>query len=212
MERYVISLERHNLPELHVVERLAATLGAEAFEVEVQRLASLHTIDFGAPVQSIARFTHPSLIGMSDAPFDVLSRVCDQLVIREPALLERPSYRCRHSHGTALPLALWLDLVRFAREEFDPAKWDAEFLVQKQRSGLSIREAFTPRIAQGRLAVKLHLLSPAHRPVQVTQDLANFWRSTYAEVRKDLKGRYPKHYWPDDPLVAEATARAKPRK
>ena len=66
----------------------------------------------------------------------------------------------------------------------------------------------TPRIAQGRLAVKLHLLSPAHRPVQVTQDLANFWRSTYAEVRKDLKGRYPKHYWPDDPLVAEATARA----
>lgn len=65
----------------------------------------------------------------------------------------------------------------------------------------------TPRIAQGRLAVKLHLLSPAHRPVQVTQDLANFWRSTYAEVRKDLKGRYPKHYWPDDPLVAEATAR-----
>jgi hypothetical protein len=147
MERHVISLERHNLPELEVVERLAATLGAEAFEVEVQRLASLHTIDLGAPVQSIARFTHPSLIGMSDAPFDVLSRVCDQLVIREPALLERPSYRCRHSHGTALPLALWLDLVRFAREEFDPAKWDAEFLVQKQRSGLSIREAFDALIA-----------------------------------------------------------------
>ncbi len=72
--------------------------------------------------------------------------------------------------------------------------------------------ADTPRIAGGRLAVKLHLLSPAQRPVQVTQDLANFWRSTYAEVKKDLKGRYPKHYWPDDPLVAEATARAKPRK
>jgi ATP-dependent helicase HrpB len=71
--------------------------------------------------------------------------------------------------------------------------------------------ADTPRIAGGRLAVKLHLLSPARRPVQVTQDLANFWRSTYAEVKKDLKGRYPKHYWPDDPLVAEATARAKPR-
>lgn len=72
--------------------------------------------------------------------------------------------------------------------------------------------ADTPRIAGGRLAVKLHLLSPARRPVQVTQDLANFWRSTYAEVKKDLKGRYPKHYWPDDPLVAEATARIKPRK
>jgi ATP-dependent helicase HrpB len=72
--------------------------------------------------------------------------------------------------------------------------------------------ADTPRIAGGRQVVKLHLLSPARRSVQVTQDLANFWRSTYAEVKKDLKGRYPKHYWPDDPLMAEPTARAKPRK
>lgn len=72
--------------------------------------------------------------------------------------------------------------------------------------------AETPRIAGGRLGVKLHLLSPARRPVQVTQDLASFWTNTYAEVKKDLKGRYPKHYWPDDPLVAEPTARAKPRK
>ncbi|WP_213875424.1 ATP-dependent helicase HrpB [Pseudomonas sp. dw_358] len=71
--------------------------------------------------------------------------------------------------------------------------------------------ADTPRIAGGRQVLKLHLLSPARRPVQVTQDLANFWRSTYLEVKKDLKGRYPKHYWPDDPLVAEATARVKPR-
>jgi ATP-dependent helicase HrpB len=70
----------------------------------------------------------------------------------------------------------------------------------------------TPRIANGRQIVKLHLLSPARRPVQVTQDLANFWRSTYAQVKKDLKGRYPKHYWPDDPLIAEPTARVKPRK
>ncbi|EXF42814.1 ATP-dependent helicase HrpB [Pseudomonas sp. BAY1663] len=71
--------------------------------------------------------------------------------------------------------------------------------------------ADTPRIAGGRQVVKLHLLSPARRPVQVTQDLASFWAKTYAEVKKDLKGRYPKHYWPDDPLVAEPTARAKPR-
>ncbi|WP_226687354.1 ATP-dependent helicase HrpB [Stutzerimonas stutzeri] len=71
--------------------------------------------------------------------------------------------------------------------------------------------ADTPRIAGGRQIVKLHLLSPARRPVQVTQDLASFWRNTYAEVKKDLKGRYPKHYWPDDPLIAVPTARAKPR-
>ena len=72
--------------------------------------------------------------------------------------------------------------------------------------------AETPRIAGGRQAVKLHLLSPARRPVQVTQDLASFWANTYEEVKKDLKGRYPKHYWPEDPLVAEPTARIKPRK
>ncbi|VXC27168.1 ATP-dependent RNA helicase HrpB [Pseudomonas sp. 8Z] len=72
--------------------------------------------------------------------------------------------------------------------------------------------AATPRIAGGRLGLKLHLLSPARRPVQVTQDLASFWANTYIEVKKDLKGRYPKHYWPDDPLIAEPTARAKPRK
>ncbi|WP_220812001.1 ATP-dependent helicase HrpB [Pseudomonas paralcaligenes] len=72
--------------------------------------------------------------------------------------------------------------------------------------------AETPRIAGGRQGVLLHLLSPARRPVQVTQDLASFWANTYAEVKKDLKGRYPKHYWPDDPLIAEPTARAKPRR
>ncbi|WP_123039294.1 ATP-dependent helicase HrpB [Cohnella candidum] len=71
--------------------------------------------------------------------------------------------------------------------------------------------AETPRIAGGRVPLTLHLLSPAQRPVQVTRDLANFWRDTYFEVRKDLKGRYPKHYWPDNPLEAEATRRAKPR-
>lgn len=69
-----------------------------------------------------------------------------------------------------------------------------------------IQEVFgmehTPRIAGGRIPLTLHLLSPAHRPVQVTKDLANFWRETYFEVRKELKGRYPKHDWPDDPSTA----------
>jgi ATP-dependent helicase HrpB len=71
--------------------------------------------------------------------------------------------------------------------------------------------AATPRLAGGRVPLTLHLLSPAQRPVQVTRDLASFWANGYFDVKKELKGRYPKHYWPDDPLTAEATRRAKPR-
>lgn len=70
----------------------------------------------------------------------------------------------------------------------------------------------TPRIGGGRVGLLMQLLSPARRPVQTTQDLASFWSRGYHDVKKDLKGRYPKHYWPDDPLQAEATARAKPRR
>ncbi|WP_098746849.1 ATP-dependent helicase HrpB [Paenibacillus sp. EZ-K15] len=69
----------------------------------------------------------------------------------------------------------------------------------------------TPRIANGRVALTLHLLSPAQRPVQVTSDLSSFWRSGYFDVKKDLKGRYPKHYWPDDPMEATATHRTRPK-
>ncbi|MGV6937994.1 ATP-dependent helicase HrpB [Paenibacillus sp. CMM36] len=70
----------------------------------------------------------------------------------------------------------------------------------------------TPRIGRGRVPIVLHLLSPAQRPVQVTSDLSSFWSEAYFEVKKDLKGRYPKHYWPDDPLEAVATNRAKPKR
>lgn len=69
----------------------------------------------------------------------------------------------------------------------------------------------TPRIGGGKMPLLLHLLSPARRPVQVTSDLASFWRGTYFEVKKDLKGRYPKHYWPDDPLQAIPTNRTRPK-
>ncbi|OQW99002.1 MAG: ATP-dependent helicase HrpB, partial [Thiothrix lacustris] len=62
----------------------------------------------------------------------------------------------------------------------------------------------TPTIANGRVALLVHLLSPAGRPLQITQDLAGFWRTSYHEVKKDMKGRYPKHPWPDDPLQAVA--------
>jgi ATP-dependent helicase HrpB len=70
----------------------------------------------------------------------------------------------------------------------------------------------TPALADGTVPVIIHLLSPAQRPIQITSDLAAFWQTTYTEVKKELAGRYPKHYWPDNPLKAPATNRAKRRK
>ena len=68
----------------------------------------------------------------------------------------------------------------------------------------------SPRLAGGRVPVTFKLLSPAQRPVQITRDLATFWQGSYAQVRKDMRGRYPRHYWPEDPALAEPTRRAKP--
>lgn len=87
----------------------------------------------------------------------------------------------------------------------DPA---APTLAVRLQEVFGLRE--TPRIGGGRVPLTFRLLSPAQRPVQVTRDLQSFWRSGYFEVRKDLKGRYPKHYWPDDPLTAEPTRRTRP--
>jgi ATP-dependent helicase HrpB len=82
----------------------------------------------------------------------------------------------------------------------DPA---APVLAVKVQEAFGWREA--PRLADGRVPVLLHLLSPAGRPVAVTRDLASFWGGGYQQVRAELRGRYPKHPWPEDPATAEPT-------
>ena len=76
---------------------------------------------------------------------------------------------------------------------------------------MKLQEAFgwrvTPTVVNGGVAVMIHLLSPARRPLQVTQDLMSFWQNGYPEVRKEMRGRYPRHPWPEDPLTATATDR-----
>ncbi|MGB3134455.1 MAG: ATP-dependent helicase C-terminal domain-containing protein, partial [Candidatus Macondimonas sp.] len=86
---------------------------------------------------------------------------------------------------------------------------DPPVLAVKLQELFGVRE--TPRLADGRLPLVVHLLSPAGRPLAITADLSSFWQQAYPEVRKQMRGRYPRHPWPDDPLNAVPTARVKPR-
>jgi ATP-dependent helicase HrpB len=96
-----------------------------------------------------------------------------------------------------------------SRISLDYSSGDQPILAVKLQELFGLAD--TPMIASGRVKVLLHLLSPAGRPVQITQDLRGFWNTGYPLVKKDLKGRYPRHPWPDDPWNAAPTKRAKPR-
>jgi ATP-dependent helicase HrpB len=93
-----------------------------------------------------------------------------------------------------------------------PIDYEAE---EGPKLAIRVQELFGlsrhPAVAGGRVPLVIELLSPAHRPVQVTRDLPQFWRGSYAAVRSEMRGRYPRHPWPDDPISAPATRRAKPR-
>ena len=97
--------------------------------------------------------------------------------------------------------------IEYAFDEHDGAAAPVLAVKLQELFGL----ADTPRVADGRVPLTLHLLSPGGKPLQITQDLKGFWNRTYPEVKKEMKGRYPKHPWPDDPWSATATHRAKPR-
>ena len=117
-----------------------------------------------------------------------------------------------------LPWPLPLELERLAPERLAVPSGSNVAIDYSQDPpvlAVKLQEMFgceeTPTIAGGRVALLIHLLSPAQRPLQVTQDLAGFWRSSYQEVKREMKGRYPKHPWPDDPLQAVATRHTKRR-
>jgi ATP-dependent helicase HrpB len=121
-------------------------------------------------------------------------------------------------HGL-LPYSLRRRLETEAPTHFDapsgsrvPIDYEAE---EGPKLAIRVQELFGlsrhPAIAGGRVPLVIELLSPAHRPVQVTRDLPQFWRGSYAAVRSEMRGRYPRHPWPEDPASAEATRRAKPR-
>ncbi|MER9140657.1 ATP-dependent helicase HrpB [Mesorhizobium sp. M0830] len=120
--------------------------------------------------------------------------------------------------ATLVPHDLQRKIETLAPTHFDapsgshvPIRYDGEWPVLAVR----VQELFGldrhPAIANGTVPLTLELLSPAHRPIQTTRDLPGFWRGSWADVRADMRGRYPKHVWPENPLLAAATARAKPR-
>jgi len=123
----------------------------------------------------------------------------------------------------ALDAALPSDLTRRLNEEapthFQAPTGTAAPIDYEAEGGpaiaLRVQELFGlnehPSLAQGRIPLTLHLLSPANRPIQITRDLPSFWRGSWAAVRSDLRGRYPRHFWPEDPAAATPTTRAKPR-
>jgi ATP-dependent helicase HrpB len=117
--------------------------------------------------------------------------------------------------AAALPRAIAADLPRLAPERLVVPSGRSVPLVYDEHGGVSasvkLQELFglaeTPRIGPGHVPVRLHLLAPNGRPVQTTMDLRSFWDRTYPEVRRELRGRYPKHPWPEDPWTATPTAR-----
>ncbi len=124
-----------------------------------------------------------------------------------------------HALHDLLPYSLRRRLEIEAPTHFDapsgsrvPIDYEAE---EGPKLAIRVQELFGlsrhPALAGGRVPLLIELLSPAHRPVQVTRDLPQFWRGSYAAVRSEMRGRYPRHPWPDDPVAAPATRRAKPR-
>ena len=214
-----IVLEEHRLADpdpAEIARALAsalATAGVDALPWSDgarrlrQRLTFLHRLDATWPdvsdaslAESMEQWLAPRIGGMRRradvARLDLGAALLDLLDWRQRASLDElvPTHIAVPS-GSRLPI-----------DYGDP---DAPVLAVRLQELFGLAD--TPRIAGGRVPLTLHLLSPAQRPVQVTRDLAGFWRSSYFDVQKELKGRYPKHHWPDDPLAATPTSRAKRR-
>ncbi len=152
---------------------------------------------------------------------DLLEKLDDWLLpfLTGEAQLDRiPGYVLKNGLMSLVPFDLQRSVDQLAPTHFEvptgshiPIRYDAEEPVIAVR----VQELFGlnqhPAIANGKVPLLLELLSPAHRPIQITRDLPGFWKGSWADVRADMRGRYPKHVWPEDPANAEATRRAKPR-
>ena len=160
----------------------------------------LPDVSDAALASTLEEWLEPQLLGLARA-----SEIDGERFGR--ALRETLDHRQRSALDALAPTELRVPSGNVRKLDYRPGSPPALAVKLQELFGL----ADTPRIADGRIPVTLELLSPAQRPIQVTQDLRGFWERTYPEVRKELKGRYPRHPWPDDPWNAVPTSRAKPR-
>lgn len=172
-----------------------------------ERLAFLRHVDHSWPdvsdaslATSIETWLTPRVLGMRRR--DDLSRLD-----LGAALLELLDWRQRAALDELAPTHLLVPSG--SRIPIDYSTASAPVLAVRLQEMFGLSD--TPRIFAGRVPLTLHLLSPAQRPIQVTSDLAGFWRGSYFDVQREMRGRYPKHDWPDDPLAATPTSRAKRR-
>jgi ATP-dependent helicase HrpB len=164
-----------------------------------QELA-LPDVDDPALKETLAEWLEPRLLGMT--------RVAelDAACLGE-ALEAQLDHAQRRAVASLAPLDI--EVPSGQRRRLSYTEGDAPILAVKLQEMFGLAD--TPTVAKGRVPVVLHLLSPRQVPIQVTRDLRSFWDRTYPEVRRELKGRYPRHPWPEDPWTAPATHRAKPR-
>lgn len=191
------------------------------------RAQGLGLLRNGAAVDAIIR--RVELLGRTlGAPWpdNFRTRVMDQLEDWLGGMLDSPSALDTLGGGqladavlTLLDWPLPRDLARLAPTQWTAPVGRAVEIDYAAEGGpaveCKVQEAFGlavhPAIADGRIPLTVSLLSPAMRPVAVTRDVVSFWRGGYHDMKKDMKGRYPKHHWPDDPSIAAPTSRARPR-
>ncbi|HEY1752399.1 MAG TPA: ATP-dependent helicase HrpB, partial [Caulobacteraceae bacterium] len=220
----VVTLGRLTLEE-RLIERPDPALVAAALLDEVRRrgLAALPWGEASTALRARAAFLRsldPAAPDLSEAA--LLASLDDWLA---PALAGKSALAQLSDHALEAALRTRLDYDAQRRLDRDaPARFEAptgsrlaiDYAAEVgPRVDVRVQELYGltthPTVAGGRVPLTLALLSPAHRPIQLTKDLPGFWRGAWAEVRKEMRGRYPKHPWPEDPAAAAPTTRAKPR-
>jgi ATP-dependent helicase HrpB len=221
----VTSVRRDRLGALVLSESTHATPDDEAIAEALlgrltsnRRMAIRWSVD-ASRIRARLAFLHAHIVGWPDVGDAALARTAREWLLphlvglRRQAqvdaldfsalLLSRLSWEQRTEFDALAPAVLEVPSGSRVRVDYsDPSRPVLAVRIQ-ELFGLTA----TPSVAQGMVPVTLHLLSPANRPVQITKDLVGFWRNSYFEVRRELRGRYPKHDWPEDPEAASPTRR-----